>query len=198
MNDRAPPCSSREAPTRLSRVADGCALLTAAVGLLAVAGWLLGIDPLKRVLPGLAAMKFNTALGFILAGSGLWWRKRVPVRLALGALVALMGALSLAEHLAGLDLRIDQIFVRDILAPQEAAFPPGRMALSTALCFLLLGVGLLGSGGARRLDSTQSIGVSNTSATPPNCSRSPPLLSVACRWLLFPQGPSTSGSCPAS
>ncbi len=149
--------------TRLPRVADGCALLTAAVGLLAVAGWLLGIDPLKRVLPGLAAMKFNTALGFVLAGSGLRWRKRVPVRFALGALVALIGALSLAEHLAGLDLRIDQFFVRDILAPQEAAFPPGRMALSTALCFLLLGIGLLGSGGAlRRLDRdpTQSVGVS--------------------------------------
>jgi len=152
MNDRAPPSFSREASTntRLSRVVDGCALLTAAVGLLAVAGWLLGIDPLKRVLPGLAAMKFNTALGFILAGGGLWWRNRGPVRLALAALVALMGALSLAEHLAGLDLRIDQIFVRDILAPQEAAFPPGRMALSTALCFLLLGIGLLGSGGTRR------------------------------------------------
>ena len=152
MNDRIPPGFSREASTdtRLSRVADGCALLTAAVGLLAVAGWLLGIDPLKRVLPGLAATKFNTALGFVLAGSGLWWRRRVPVRLALGALVALMGALSLAEHLAGLDLPIDQFFVRDILAPQEAAFPPGRMALSTALCFLLLGIGLLGSGGARR------------------------------------------------
>jgi len=37
MNDRPPPYSSGEAPTRLSRVADGCALLTAAVGLLAVA-----------------------------------------------------------------------------------------------------------------------------------------------------------------
>jgi len=63
------------------------------------------------------------------------------------------GCLSLAEHLAGLDLRIDQVFVRDILAPQEAAFPPGRMALSTALCFFLLGIGLLGSGGARRRDT---------------------------------------------
>ena len=93
--------------TRLSRVADGCALITAAVGLLAVAGWLLNIDSLMRVLPGLVAMKFNTALAFVLAGGGLWWRRRVLVRSALAALVALMGALSLAEHLVGLDLRID-------------------------------------------------------------------------------------------
>jgi two-component system CheB/CheR fusion protein len=111
---------------------------------------MLDIGPLKRVLPWLVAMKFNTALGFVLAGAGLWWRKRAGLRLALGALVALIGALSLAESLAGLDFGIDQAVVRDILAPPEAAFPPGRMAPSTALCFLLFGVALLGIGGARR------------------------------------------------
>ena len=62
--------------SRLPRVADTCALLTAAIGLSVVAGWLLDIDSLKRVLPGLVAMKFNTALGFVLAGAGLWWRRR--------------------------------------------------------------------------------------------------------------------------
>jgi hypothetical protein len=111
---------------------------------------MLDIGLLKRVLPWLAAMKFNAALGFVLAGAGLWWRKRAAPRLALGALVALIGALSLAESLAGLDFGIDQVLVRDILAPPEAAFPPGRMAPSTALCFLLFGVALLEIGGARR------------------------------------------------
>ena len=75
-------------PARLPQVADACALFTAAIGLLAVAGWMLDIGPLKRVLPWLVAMKFNTALGFVLAGAGLWWRKRAGLRLALGALVA--------------------------------------------------------------------------------------------------------------
>jgi len=130
--------------TRLSRVADACALLTATIGLLVAVGWGLDIDSLKRVLPGLAAMKFNTALAFVLAGAGLWWRKRRSLRLALGALVALLGALSLVEYLAGQSFGIDQILVRDIVAAPESAFPPGRMAPSTALCFLLLGVALIG------------------------------------------------------
>jgi len=130
--------------TRLSRVADACALLTVTIGLLVAVGWGLDIDSLKRVLPGLAAMKFNTALAFVLAGAGLWWRKRRSLRLALGALVALLGALSLVEYLAGQSFGIDQILVRDIVAAPESAFPPGRMAPSTALCFLLLGVALIG------------------------------------------------------
>jgi two-component system CheB/CheR fusion protein len=148
VRDRAPAGSPQ---TRLSRVADACALLTAAIGLLVTAGWMLDIEPLKRVLPGLVAMKFNTAIGFVLAGTGLWCRNRPPLRLALGALVALLGALSLGEYLVGVDLEIDQLFVRDVVGPSEAAFPPGRMAPSTALCFLLIGGALLESGrGLRR------------------------------------------------
>jgi PAS domain S-box-containing protein len=132
--------------TRLSRVADVCALFTAAVGLLVAVGWMLNIDSLKRVLPGLVAMKFNTALGLVLAGAGLWWRKRTRLRVALGVFVALLGALTLGEYLAGLESGVDQFFFRDIVGQPEAAFTPGRMAPSTALCFLLYGVALIGSG----------------------------------------------------
>ena len=140
-------CSPTHA--RLPQVADACALFTAVIGLLAIAGCILDIGPLKRVLPWLAAMKFNTAFGLALAGAALWWRRRVPLRPALGAVVALIGALSLVEYLAGLDLGIDQLLIRDVVASPEAAFPPGRMAPSTALCLLLFGVALLGIGGAR-------------------------------------------------
>ncbi|MBI5545393.1 MAG: PocR ligand-binding domain-containing protein [Deltaproteobacteria bacterium] len=134
----------------LSRVADACALLTAALGLLVMAGWVLDVEPLKRVLPGLVAMKFNAALAFALAGAGLWWRKRPPLRLSLGALVALLGGSTLCAYLGGLDLGIDQLFVRDLMAGPEASFPPGRMAPSTALCFLVLGLALMGAGPASK------------------------------------------------
>ena len=143
--DEAPAAPSSH--TRLSRVADVCALLTVAIGLLVIAGWLLEIDPLKRVLPNLVAMKFNTALGFVLAGAGLWWRKRPVARIALGAVVAVLGALTLGEQIAGVNFGIDQFLIRDLAASPEAAYLPGRMAPFTALCFLLLGLALMGTGG---------------------------------------------------
>jgi PAS domain S-box-containing protein len=132
---------------RTSRVAHGCAALTAAVGLMGIAGWAIGFEPFKRVLHSFAAMKFNTALCFVVAGAALGCRKRLRFRLGLAAAVALCGALSLVENLAGLDLGIDQLFVREIVASPEAAFSPGRMAPSTALCFLLFGIALIGAGG---------------------------------------------------
>jgi PAS domain S-box-containing protein len=132
---------------RLPRIADACALLTATIGLLAMAGWLFGIDALKRVLPGFVPMTFSSALALALAGAGLWWRDRSPVRLSLGGLVTLFGAVSLAEWLTGTDFGIDRLFVSASLA--RAGVAPGRMAHSAALCFVLLGVSLALARGTR-------------------------------------------------
>jgi PAS domain S-box-containing protein len=53
MTQRNETPAAASSQTRLSRVADACALLTVAIGLLVITGWLLEIDPLKRVLPNL-------------------------------------------------------------------------------------------------------------------------------------------------
>jgi hypothetical protein len=42
-----------------------------ASGIIVIAGWVFHIEILKSVFPGLATMKFNTALCFILAGAAL-------------------------------------------------------------------------------------------------------------------------------
>jgi PAS domain S-box-containing protein len=135
---------------RLSRIADVCALATAAIGVLALVGWLLGIEPLKRVLPGLVAMKFNTALAFVMGGAALWWRHRPALRLGLGATVAAFGALALSQYFLGGDWGIDQLFFHDVPDALAASFPPGRMAASTSLCFLLCGVALMSNRGSKR------------------------------------------------
>jgi PAS domain S-box-containing protein len=109
-----------------------------AVGCLVLVGWLLSIGALTSVLPGFVTMKPNTALCFVLVGLALWLSrvqlgdsnsKRWRWAQLCAALVALVGLLSLAEYLLGIDLGLDG--------------PVGRMALATAFGFTMLGFALL-------------------------------------------------------
>ncbi|MDO8672761.1 MAG: PAS domain S-box protein [Dehalococcoidia bacterium] len=131
--------------------------LAVVVGIVVLLGWTLDLAVLKSILPDFVSMKANTALAFVLAGTALLllqvetagsWRRGLVFACA-GA-VALLGTLNLAEYLWGLDLGIDQLLFRD---PQVTPVPPGRMAVTAALSFLLLGSALLISakGGQRSL-----------------------------------------------
>ena len=144
---------------RLSRVATGCALGVMSLGLAVMAGWMLGIEPLKHVLPQLASMKFNTALGFLLAGAALHVRGTPALRLGLAGAVGLLGALTVVEYLAGSDFGIDQLVIRD--AEVVAGQSPGRMSPVTAVCFLLSGAafGLLGRRATERWAEPLAISV---------------------------------------
>ena len=62
--------------------------VVAAVGAVVLMGWTFGLPLLKSVLPGLASMKANTALCFLLAGVALALRERRAVRLICAGLVA--------------------------------------------------------------------------------------------------------------
>jgi diguanylate cyclase (GGDEF)-like protein len=133
------------------------------IGALVFAGWLFGFEPLKRVLPGLVAMKVNAALCFVLAGLSLRLLAREPageaapdtsgrpdrrawpgtaVGVAGAAVVALIGLLTLCEYRLGRDLGLDQLVLREEAGAIGTA-APGRMAPATALNFLLLGGALL-------------------------------------------------------
>ena len=125
-----------------------CGGVSVVVGVLVLLGWLLGIPLLKSVLPGLVTMKANTALAFALAGGALVLLAIVPptrTRMisgrALASVVALIGGLTLAEYAFGANFGIDQLLFRE--APGAIAVViPGRMAPTTALCFVLTGAAL--------------------------------------------------------
>jgi PAS domain S-box-containing protein len=124
------------------------------MGVLALAGWLLGIDVLKSVWPGWVSMKINTALCFIVAGLSLGLRRSEPSPVEVGtawlnraatvcaALVVAVGLLSLSEYLFGWNLGLDELVLRDDYQPVYT-FSPGRMSLITAVNFLIMGLALL-------------------------------------------------------
>jgi signal transduction histidine kinase len=127
-----------------------------AVPCLVLAGWTFGVATLKNVLPGQPDMVPNTALAFILTSASLWLlrseeatrRARLFARIcASGA--ALVGLLTLAEYVSGLDLRIDTLLFGESLSMAGASFP-GRPSPHTALCFLLVGAALLLLSSSRR------------------------------------------------
>jgi PAS domain S-box-containing protein len=146
----------------LVRVASAIAI---GVGCLTLIGWILDIAIFKSVIPGTATMKANTALAFILAGVSLYGREQgtlsrdnkaggattnyqftihnsqLIIAKICAAIVALIGLLTLCQYIFNWNLGIDELLFRDL--PRSPAMPfPGRMAETTALNFLLLGVAL--------------------------------------------------------
>lgn len=151
-----PPAGAMPDPNvvrKLHRFVAFVSLLAIAVGLLGLVGWMLDVAALKSVFPGHTMIKPNAALALVLCGAALWLLRpeRADARRwtrwagqALAGLVALVGLLTLSEHIVGWDLGIDRIFFLDS-APLDASGSarPALMAPVIAFDFLLLGLALL-------------------------------------------------------
>jgi two-component system cell cycle sensor histidine kinase/response regulator CckA len=131
--------------------AAGLAILGFALGAMGLSGWIFDWDWATRVLPGLSTMKPNTAIAILLGATGILLQARgfgrgragLPdISRVVGAVVALLGAATLLEEFASIDLGIDELLFRDD-ASRLAGLAPGRMAQGTAMCALLLGVSLV-------------------------------------------------------
>ncbi|WP_082065430.1 EAL domain-containing protein [Aliterella atlantica] len=102
-------------------------------------------------------MRPNTAMGFIMAGLSLtlrlpakegsrnvlvFWRELIGFGCSI--IVFLLGGLTLIEYVFRWDLHIDQLlFAQTAAADSFGTIAPGRMAFSTALCFLISGLSLI-------------------------------------------------------
>jgi PAS domain S-box-containing protein len=122
-------------------------LVVILTGCLALVGWTAHIEAFLNVVPGMVTMKVNTALCFVLLGTALSldsksdrvWARTIATTCAV--LVLVVCSVTLLEYISGRSW-IDELFVRD-LATQTATSSPGRMAVSTALNFILLALALL-------------------------------------------------------
>lgn len=127
------------------------------LGIAVLFGWAFDIALLKSVLPGLVSMKANTAASFVLSGiamlllysppsslrdKGRFHKWRLWVGQACAFVVALVGLLTLTEYMTNWNLGIDQLLFKETPGAVQTAYP-GRMALNTALNFLLTGLALL-------------------------------------------------------
>jgi PAS domain S-box-containing protein len=103
----------------------------------------------STAIPGFYPLKANTILAHGLLGISLWlllpraralWVRRVAQCLALVS--TFIGGATLLEHSFRLNLGIDQLLFRDTHATVTVAFP-GRMSLTAALGFFLIGLAML-------------------------------------------------------
>ena len=125
-------------------------LVAACVGFtVLIGGWALNIASIRQVLPGYEPMKANAALGLLLAGTALWLAcagPATPARRRLtwicASLLLLLGILTIFEDISGANLHIDEFLFLDH-TPSQRSVAPGRMALTTAVSFVLLGFALL-------------------------------------------------------
>jgi hypothetical protein len=139
---------------RYGFISECAGTVTIVAGLLVLTGWLLGIRPLLSVMPTYVTMKPNTAFCFVLGGLALWLLRFPRSQQAVGItpqhcrfgqvcalLVAFLSLLTLGEYFCNLNLGIDQALLPDTLTDARVSFP-GRMSISTAIGFCLLGSSL--------------------------------------------------------
>ena len=129
--------SSKRMRVCLERGASASAILSIALGITVLAGWYWQPAKLLPTLDGSAAMQPNSAIAFVLCGIALLSTRRAARAGALlaGSGAGLLGLWTLFEYAFGFDLRMNEW----LLGLASASAPPelGRMAPSTALCFLL-------------------------------------------------------------
>ncbi|HKD37835.1 MAG TPA: histidine kinase dimerization/phospho-acceptor domain-containing protein, partial [Pirellulales bacterium] len=120
------PAPSLKLTRALRRIARFCAFAAAAIGLLALVGWMLDVTALRGIFPGLTPMNPATAVAMLLCGTALWILEDVRspgklVRIARGMaiFVALVGLLKIVSYTVGIPPYIDRI-----LFPEEVKSAP--------------------------------------------------------------------------
>jgi signal transduction histidine kinase len=156
---------------RVSRVVRGAGATAALVGGGYLAAWLAGTAA-RWSAAGAITMKANMAFSLLVAGAALLLVEPAepsPARrwaaAAGGALVLLVGALTLGEHLFGSDLGIDQLIA--VEAPGAAnTVSPNRIGVPGSTSLALLGAGLVLAGRRRPLAAYLGLATCVVVATP--------------------------------
>ncbi len=132
-----------EGPRPLDLPAKVLAWLVVAAAALTMVSWFAGGFRAVQLAPGMVPIQFNTALGLLLAGASLLLAmrgNRTWARALAGACGLLVSA-TFAQYLAGVDLGLDQLFLKPGIADRTVT--PGRMAPATAFALLLSAIAIV-------------------------------------------------------
>lgn len=128
---------------RNARIASVVVVVT---GMAVMLGWVFEVALLKSISPVFVTMKVNTAICFIMAGVTLWcrlgegsWVQRLAQVLAVA--VGCIGFVTLMEYLFDWNAGIDNILIAEAPGAIHTTHL-GRMAISTAVAFMMIAVAL--------------------------------------------------------
>ncbi len=122
------------------------------VGFTVLMGWLFHIPAFKSIYPDWVSMKANTAICLILMGCALILlnnfrdgvipsKSKITIHLFL-IFTIIVGAVSLLQYIFNFNAGIDEFLFREPILSVDTS-NAGRMAPSTAMCFILMGFSLL-------------------------------------------------------
>ena len=144
------------------KAAKFCALVTGAVGILVIAGWIFDIGLLKSILPGWVTMKFSTAISFLSSAIVLYFIAKIKEKDTGAAIVAIpiavlvmliFMALLFLSNVTGLKIGIESLFIRE-KAGAAMTTSLGRPAFMTMINFILIALaGILSMFKNKNLDN---------------------------------------------
>ncbi|MCI5052800.1 MAG: HAMP domain-containing histidine kinase [Simkaniaceae bacterium] len=117
--------------------------IVALAGAIICISWKLNIISVFQVSPDVAPTQFNTALLFLTSGIGIIFFLRAN-RLGVvcfGGLTAIFSLASFLQYYFNINLGLDELFHTAQITTKSSH--PGRMAPNTAICFILLNIGVL-------------------------------------------------------
>lgn len=103
-------------------------------------GWILENPSLIQLNPEMAPMVFNSALCFVAFSLGFLFSesKNKIVTKGMMLFVGLLATVTLIQYFLPVDLGVDSLFVKPFYTVGVSS--PGRMSVSTAICFMLMSV----------------------------------------------------------
>ena len=141
--------SNSDSSSQLRFISEVFSYFVILIGFFGLLGWILNVEFLKTPSANFSTIKINAAICFILIGFALCFlqEKRINSRSRrisqiLALVVALIGILTLFEHISVINLGIDQLLYKEAPGALNTS-SPNRMGLPAAINFVLIGLALI-------------------------------------------------------